>query len=83
MLRYGVKANYVDAADDGTVRQSVDYIKGFQEGAATVLEHAESRLVHFLRYLASTNPFASNPWGHMAETIKQVLDEWEHFKGRR
>lgn len=89
MLRYGVKANFVDMDPaDGTVRQPVEYIKGFQEGAQTVIEHAEARLLGFIRHIAGLTSypdayFPPNQAAMFKDMCKSVLEEWEHFKGGR
>lgn len=78
MLQYGVTTNFMgdlEPADPGELRKSVDYIKGFQEGAQSVIDHAESRLAGFLRY------FKNLPLG-LNETVAQVLAEWDHFRWR-
>lgn len=61
------------------VRDPVHYIKGFNEGAQSVIEHANARLAEFVKYMSNR---LEDP--RLAQMCSDVLAEWKHFqeKGR-
>jgi hypothetical protein len=61
------------------VRDPVHYIKGFNEGAQSVIEHAEARLASFVKYMSN---HLEDP--RLAQMCSDVLAEWKYFqeKGR-